>query len=281
MQRQHFEWNSPNGAIAGIYADAGPQTPLVIIANGHNGFYNYGMFPYIQQSLHGAGISSIAFNYSHSGIVGETDVFEDLERYGKNCRRLEKEDLLFALRQTRTAPFEKHSGTFILAHSMGGIATVFAAREAMEAAIPLSGLILLCSLSTLNVRPQAIMEEWQRNGVYYIRNNRTLQDLPQGTEYLHETLASEGAWNLEPIVRSLQLPILVAHSGLDESVPLKHGEALYSWAKDNHSATELFMVPNGSHTLNTKHPFAGTTEQLEAFLAHTLKWIRSLEKGRS
>lgn len=128
-------------------------------------------------------------------------------------------------------------------------------------------------LSTLNVRSQEVMENWQRNGVWLLRNNRTQQELPQGKEYLEETLASNGKWNLEPVVRSLTVPILVAHAENDESVPLWHGEALYSWCGRNHPATEWFVIPNGSHTLNTKHPFDGPTPQLETFLAHARQWI--------
>ena len=83
MERKAFQLSNQNGQINGIYRNAGTGTPLVVIANGHNGFYNYGMFPYIQQTLVKNGISSVAFNYTHSGIVGENDFFEDLEKYGK------------------------------------------------------------------------------------------------------------------------------------------------------------------------------------------------------
>ena len=144
----------------------------------------------------------------------------------------------------------------------------------MEKNIPLHGLILLCCLCTLNVRSAEVIENWKKNGVWLIRNNRTQQDLPQGKEYLEETLAAEGKWNLEPVIRNLELPILVAHSELDESVPLRHGETLFGWCKGRHPRTEFFLIPNGSHTLNTKHPFDGPTPQLETFLAQAKCWIK-------
>lgn len=270
-QRLRFE--SPNGPVDAVYSNAGAGSPLVVIANGHNGFFNYGMFPYIRQSFLDSGISSLGFNYSHSGIVGDSDRFEDLEKYGKNCRRLEKEDLLFVMQQTVKPGLFSHNGLFVLAHSMGGIAAVFAAHEAEETGISPDGLILLCCMSTLNVRSPEVMENWKRDGVWMLRNNRTQQDLPQGKEYLEETLASGGRWNLEPVARSLKLPVLVAHSGEDESVPLWHGETLYEWCEGNHPQTEFFGIPNGSHTLNTKHPFEGTSPQLETFLERAKKWI--------
>lgn len=276
MEREQLQFNTNNGTINGIYVNAGDQSQLVVIANGHNGFYNYGMFPYIQQALHQSGISSIAFNYTHSGIIDDSDVFEDLEKYRKNCRRLEKEDLLAVLKHTTALSFQHHSSVFVLAHSMGGIATVFAAKEAEENRIPLNGLILLNALSTLNVRSQEVLEAWKTNKVWLIHNNRTHQDLPQGEEYLEETLASAGSgkWNPEPIVRSLKLPILVAHAPADESVPIWHGEALFEWSKANNPTTTFFSIPNASHTLNTKHPFEGTNPQLELFLEEVVRWVK-------
>ena len=275
MERNPFQFDSSNGTINGIYRNAGNDSPLVVIANGHNGFYNYGMFPYIQQTLVENGISSVAFNYTHSGIVGENDFFEDLEKYGKNCRRLEKEDLLFVLQQVKNS-FPDHSSAFVLAHSMGGIATVFAAKEAAENGIKLDGAILLNCLSTLDVRSEEVMEKWKRDRVWLIRNNRTLQDLPQGEEYLEETIASRGAgsWNPEPVVRSLRIPLLVAHADTDESVPIWHGEKLVEWSTGNHPKTHFHSIKNGSHTLNTKHPFEGTNPILDGFLKTAIEWIR-------
>jgi hypothetical protein len=83
MERQNMRFENQNGTIDAAYINAGTGAPLVVIANGHNGFYNYGMFPYIQQSLAESGISSVGFNYTHSGIIGDADVFEDLEKYEK------------------------------------------------------------------------------------------------------------------------------------------------------------------------------------------------------
>lgn len=263
MQEQKHVFESKNGPLDARYNNAGAGTPLVIIANGHNGFFNYGMFPFVRQYLAENGISTIGFNYSHSGIVGESDVFDDLERYRKNCRRLEKEDLLTVLR-IASDEFSQHPKVFILAHSMGGIATVFAAKEAAEKNIPLHGAILLNCLSTLNVRSESVIENWKKNGVWLLRNNRTLQDLPQGEEYLQETLASagNGSWNPEPVVRSLRIPLLILHGNEDESVPVWHSEHLFAWSKDYHPDTRFELIPGATHTLNTKHPFEGATSQL-------------------
>lgn len=280
MKETPMIFHTPNGRIDARYMNAGNHTPLVIIANGHNGFFNYGMFPYIRQQLCACGISSLGFNYSHAGIIGESDVFEDLERYGRNCRRLEKEDLLYVLEEA--VKMTGHPRRFILAHSMGGIATVFAAAEAQQANCCPDGIILLCALSTLNVRSDEAMREWkENNGVRLLLNNRTKQLLPQGREYFQETLESVpgGKWDSEPVVRSLKMPVLIAHAADDESVPFHHGELLYEWCGKNNGLNRLVSIPGAGHTLNTRHPFDGPSSQLSDFLTILQEWVHTVNSA--
>ncbi|MEO6187379.1 MAG: hypothetical protein ABIO82_05615, partial [Ginsengibacter sp.] len=68
MRKISFEHR--NGMVEGLYASVGTKAPLVIIINGHNGFYNYGMFPEIQKRLQQNNIASYSFNFSHGGAIG-------------------------------------------------------------------------------------------------------------------------------------------------------------------------------------------------------------------
>jgi pimeloyl-ACP methyl ester carboxylesterase len=257
-----------NNSVEGKYADVGYSSPLVIIVNGHNGFYNYGMFPYIQQQLFDAGISSFSFNFSHGGVVGDSDIFEDLEGYEKNCIRLEVSDVLAALQHKA---FEKHPGYFLLAHSLGGVPAIFAGAGAEEI-LPLKGLILLNSVSTLNFWPPETIEEWKKTGVLYIKNNRTKQDLPMGKEFLQEILDSDAKWNVEKMMARLTLPILVIHGDADESVPISHGRSLYESGAGNNDIS-FITIEGASHTFNTKHPFEGPSQQLDKMLSAVISWI--------
>ena len=57
--KRKISFEFEHGNIDGIYLKSeAPSSPLVIITNGHNGFYNYGMFPYIQEKLLEQEISS-------------------------------------------------------------------------------------------------------------------------------------------------------------------------------------------------------------------------------
>src|SRR5215218_7085283 len=112
MKKEKVSFQHLQGNVEGIYIDAGSNSPLVIIINGHNGFYNYGMFPYIQQKLFENSISTYSFNFSHGGVIGDADVFEDLEKYERNCMRLETEDVLGVLHNL-SKEFKHHQKIFL------------------------------------------------------------------------------------------------------------------------------------------------------------------------
>jgi pimeloyl-ACP methyl ester carboxylesterase len=275
MKKQKLSFQHADGKIEGIYLDAGENSTLVIIVNGHNGFYNYGMFPYIQESFWGKGISSYSFNFSHGGIKGDGDYFEDLHSYEQNCMRLETEDVMSIFNEQHNL-IEKHSQIILLAHSLGGVPALFAAKKLISQNKRLNGIILVCTVKTLNFWPADMLNEWATAGVLFRKNNRTKQDLPQGFEFLQEIMASERDWNVEKVIRSLELPILIIVGSADESVPPEHGRSLYEWIKETNPTSSFKIVEGASHTFNTKHPFEGPTPQLEELLDLTTKWIKDL-----
>lgn len=275
METKHFQIESPNGTIRGNFVSCGVDSPIVLMACGHNGFYHFGMFPTIQQVFAEKGISSVAFNYTHCGISDDGDFFDDLERYKANCRRLEVEDLTFMVKQIEENElFHKPKQLFLFGHSMGGFSAMFASQSIQQAGIKLSGIILLNSLRTLDVRTPEIMEEWKANGVYFRPNMRTKQDLPQGPEFLAETLASDTTWNMQKVVEKLLIPCFVAHSVDDESVPFEHGRTIFSWVYKNNSQNAFLPIPNAGHTLNTTHPMKRDSEELQFFCGQVIDWMK-------
>jgi len=274
MEREKLIFQHINGMVEGIYINAGAGSPLVIIVNGHNGFYNYGMFPYIQQRLFKNAISSFSFNFSHGGVIGDADFFEDLEKYEKNCMRLETEDLLTVL-NNKDNKFKNHSKVFLFAHSLGGVPAIFGAKKAIEENIKINGIILVSTIKTLNFWPPEILNEWASAGVYYKKNNRTGQELPQGFEFLQEVLKSDKEWNVKQAIRLLSMPILIIHGANDEAVPVEHGEEIYGWIKNSNKHNRLVIIPNATHTFNTPHPFTKTSDELEVLINTITNWIQA------
>lgn len=276
MIKQKISFKHQNGTVDGIYLDSGSDSPLVIIINGHNGFYNYGMFPHIQEKLFKKGISTYSFNFSHGGVIGDSDYFEDLEKYEKNCMRFETEDLLCVLQNLNSNDFKNHSKIVLLAHSLGGVPTIFGAKKAQDKQIKIDGIILVSTIKTLNIWGKKMMDEWTLNKVSYLKNNRTKQELPQGFEFLQEVLNSETTWNIETEIKLLNKPILIIHGEKDEAVPVEHSETLFVWAKEKNPNSSLKIIPNATHTFNTKHPFEVTSPELEELIREISEWINKL-----
>lgn len=262
--------NTVNGLIYTAEALPDSFNQIVVICVGYNGFYNYGMFPTIQNELFKHGIASICFNYSHAGIGEDEDVFTDLDRYQKNCRRLEVEDTIEVYQNIKNRfPFKKYS---ILGHSMGAVVAVFTALKLKYSFKEDINLILLNGLSTLNNKSQEMLEDWKKQGIYLAFNPRTKQHLPLGEEYLAEVLDADNKWNVENALSNLNFNrTLVAHGTADEAVPMWHGVKNY---KALMCSNKLFIeLPDASHTLNTKHPEVRDSDQLQFFIQHLINWL--------
>jgi pimeloyl-ACP methyl ester carboxylesterase len=272
-----IDFDLQHGRVEGVYMTAGARAPLVVITNGHNGFYNYGMFPYIQETLHKQGISTYSYNFSHGGVTGNGDYFDDLERYEKNCMRLETADLLGVVAALQSAPINLAQGTplYLLSHSLGSVPTIFAARQVEDDGHQISGLILLAPVKTLDVWPAEMMRDWEKNGVYPMKNNRTNQELPQGSELLAETKQANDEWSVEQAMRDVHSRFLIIHGANDNDVPFEHSESITRWAREAGNEVQLNVVPNAGHTFNTKHPFQGPTPELEEMLRIVTSWIRT------
>ena len=190
-------------------------------------------------------------------LKGDADYFEDLISYEKNCMRLEVEDVMCVLHNLHSGKFENHAGLFLLAHSLGGVPLIFSAKKAQDENIVINGIILVSTVKQLNFWPREMVDEWKQNKVYYKKNNRTKQLLPQGEEFLNEVLQSDSKWNVENEIKKLQQPICILHGENDEAIPEEHGRSLFEWVHPFNKKSFLKIIPGATHTYNTKHPFEG------------------------
>ncbi len=121
-----------------------------------------------------------------------------------------------------------------------------------------------------------MIDEWKQNKVYYKKNNRTKQLLPQGEEFLNEVLESDSKWNVENEIKKLEQPICIVHGQNDEAVPEEHGSSQFEWVHTLNKKSVLKIIPGATHTYNTKHPFEGTTDQLEEMIKAVAGFIQSI-----
>ena len=123
---------------------------------------------------------------------------------------------------------------------------------------------MMAPIKTLDVFPKSMMDEWEKNGIYYMKNNRTGQALPQGPEFLSEIKASGVIWNVERVIKETRTRYLLVHGAEDKDVPLEHSETLKAWAEEEGHAVTLRVIEGAGHTFNTVHPFKCRTPELDA-----------------
>lgn len=272
MKQKKIAFEFSHGKIEGILKESSTNEYLVIITNGHDGFYNYGMFPYIQDKLCEHGINSFSYNFSHGGVIGDSDYFDDLDGYEKNSMKLETLDLVETTKELINT--YQNSKIILLTHSLGGVPTIFGASELIKNDINIIGVVLISTVKTLNVWPKDMIDKWKKDKVYYLKNNRTKQDLPLGYAFLQEILSFETTWNVENKIKEIDTNILIVHGENDEAVPTEHSKILYHWANSSNKKTQLEIIPDATHTYNTKHPFEKSSEQLDELINRIINWIK-------
>jgi len=279
MKKNKINFDLKHGTVEGSYVTVDKEdAPLVIITNGHNGFYNYGMFPYIQEQLYNHGISSFSYNFSHGGIQGDEDYFTELDKYEQNCMRLETADLAEIIKHLKGSEinFTDHTKLILLAHSMGSVPTIFAAKELLKQSYKIDGIVLLSCIKTLNRWPEYILEEWQEKSVYLQKNNRTKQELPQGKELLEEIKQADGKWSLRDALKEVKSNFLIVHGEKDEAVPVEDSMTLKEWVSQYGHTGELHIIPDATHTYNTRHPFEGPSKEVNMMLEVVSEWVNKL-----
>lgn len=264
---------APHGTVASIYHDAGENTPLVVFVPGFNGFYGHSLFPFARASLQERGVSSFAFNYSHGGIVGESDSFEDLMGYQKNNIALRIEDLVCVWQYLQMTLRARHPSIFLFGHSMG---CVVISQTMVKSLLDCTGVIYLNSVKSLRFFPDEMLAQWQQDGIFYQYNNRTKQHLPLGEAFLHDVLNCDTLYNHQDATAQIEKPLLIIYGDADESVQHTTSIELFGAVKKAHGANRMIAVSDGTHTLNTPHPFTHPSPQLLFTIDALVNWIEEV-----
>jgi pimeloyl-ACP methyl ester carboxylesterase len=234
------------------YDDQVSNQPVVIFVHGFKGFKDWGHFPMVGEELVKAGFAFVSFNFTHDGTtLDQPTEFADLEAFGNNNYNKE----LFDTEQIMQGVVDgtlfpgiglKRTQMFMLGHSRGGGISITKAAEN-----PLiKGLATWGSIADMK-RSQADLEEWRRDGVVFIPNSRTNQEMPMYYQFVEDYFAREERYDLRISCRKINVPGLFVHGTNDATVPLSDAENLAKWC----STGRALIIENGDHTFGGKHPF--------------------------
>ncbi len=235
---------------------------LVIFCHGFKGFKSWGFLDYLPEAFCAEGLAFLRFNFSHNGTtVQSQDAFADPKAFGRNTIGKELMDvqcILNELPKLSCADQLDLESIYLAGHSRGGgIALLSAARDRR-----IKKLALWNSVSDWNIfMSQFDRDRWKEDGLVYIRNSRTGEELPVGYDLYKDYDAHRAAYHLGDAAESLEIPFLLVHGTDDVNVRISASE--YFYKKVFHAI--FIKVEGGDHTFGIRHPWTPEQEAVPAF----------------
>ena len=253
--------------------------PLALFLHGYKGFKEWGIFARMDEAFAAAGYVLLKLNFSHNGgTAGQPIDFPDLQAFGQNTYTKELDDVYAVLDWVFDGGLDPAEvdleDVTLIGHSRGGgIATLTAAADSR-----VRRLVTWAALSTLDrpiFQPGPELDAWKVNGVTYVRNGRTLQDMPHFLSFYEDFQANRCRLDVEAAARSLAIPHTIIHGDGDEAVPVGHAEALHQWSRNS----TLHVLPGANHVFGGRHPW--NEAALPVDFQRVLDWtLRPAGSGR-
>lgn len=258
-----------------FYSEKTSNQPIIIFCHGYKGFKDWGAWNIMAKSIAEAGVCFVKFNFSHNGGTMEDPIdFPDLEAFGHNNYTKELDDLNDVINWVKHH-FKDHENIntnkiTLLGHSRGGGIVILKASEDNR----IDSLITLASVCDFAKRTATIgnLEEWKANGVKYVVNGRTKQQMPHYYQFYEDFKANEERLNIESAEKRLQVPHLVIHGDNDTSVKIDEAYALHKWNPDS----QLEIIEAADHVFNVRHPWEKETltPELNSVISYIIEFIK-------
>jgi pimeloyl-ACP methyl ester carboxylesterase len=225
---------------------------MIIFAHGYNGYKDWGAWNLMQDFFVEKGFGFVKFNFSHNGGTVDNPIdFNDLEAYGLNRFTYEIYDIQVIVEEIYRIvhqELELNIPIYLLGHSRGGGMAVLAGVNDDR----VNGIVSLAGISETKRRfpTGELLEAWEREGVRYLLNTRTHQNMPHYYSFYTDFLANEERLNIESAARNLTVPFLQIHGDMDESISIAEGQNMAIWTN-----TRVKIVKGAGHTFGAVQPW--------------------------
>ena len=253
-------------------AAGGENRPAVVICHGFKGFKDWGFFPKLADRLAHAGFSAVSFNFTGSGIGPDGESFSEPERFAHSTFSNDVHDIGLVCRQvldgelTSDLPAPTKVGLF--GHSRGGGMSVIYTAGVDH----ISAMVTWSAMGSVARWPDDIVNQWRQEGKLDVPNARTGDILPLYTDLLDDIEAhKQGKLDLLAAAGRIAVPWMILHGEADETVSVSEAKDLYEATGESQAV--LHVVPGASHTMGSRHPWAGPTPELDFAMGETVGWF--------
>lgn len=237
-----------------FYNETNQPKKVVVFCHGYKGFKDWGAWNLMAESFAKAGFFFIKFNFSHNGGTPEQPIdFPDLEAFGNNNYTKELDDLESVLDWISiNTDFENEINSTdisLIGHSRGGGIVLLKANEDPR----IKEVITLASVCDFGSRSSVTgdLENWKTEGVKYVVNGRTKQQMPHFYQFYEDFKANEERLHIQKAVEKIKVPQLIIHGDQDTSVSVDEAHKIHSW--NGNSILEI--IENADHVFNVCHPW--------------------------
>ncbi len=252
-----------------FYKETNTKKPVVIFCHGYKGYKDWGAWNLAAEEFMQQDLFFVKFNFSHNGGTAENPIdFSDLEAFGQNNFTLELDDLetvidwlIGNLDVENEADVENIT---LIGHSRGGGIVTLKAAENNK----ISKVISWAGVSDFGARfpkDEKILQYWEKEGVSYIENARTKQQMPHYFQFYTNFKENEERLTIKNAVTNLTIPHLIIQGALDEVVKPNEAESLHRW----NPKSELIVVEEMNHSLGCTQPW--TAAEMPVHLAEVVK----------
>ncbi|WP_055444201.1 alpha/beta hydrolase family protein [Lacinutrix himadriensis] len=258
-----------------FYKENNTKKPLVLFCHGYKGFKDWGAWDLVAQAYSEANLFFVKFNFSHNGGTVENPIdFPDLDAFAENNYTKELEDVdsmlnhLLSKENEFTEQIDTNNITLI-GHSRGGGISIIKASEDTR----ITKLITWASVSGFGKRTSTTgdLEQWKKEGVKYVLNGRTHQQMPHNYQFYLDYKANKNRLNIELATKKVSIPFLIIHAEGDPSVKFKEAENLHAW----NNKSELYSIENSNHVFDASHPYKNKKlpEALQQVVTKSISFI--------
>ncbi len=237
-----------------FFNNNGIKKPVILFCHGYKGFKDWGAWNLMAKAFADTGFYFIKFNFSHNGgTVKDPIDFPDLEAFGNNNYTKELDDLETVMDWIcNNSKFKNEadiSNMALIGHSRaGGIVTIKAEEDnRIKKVISLAGV---CDFGK-RTATTGDLKLWKKNGVKYVLNGRTKQQMPHYYQFYEDFINNENRLTIKRAVSNLKIPYLIIHGNNDTSVFVDEAKKLHQWNPD----AKLEIIDGANHVFGAKHPW--------------------------
>lgn len=202
--------------VSAAAEERGAPTPVVILAHGYKSPLSWGWFPELQERLARAGLASIAFLHSHSGLTRSGDHVTEEDVFARNTYTRELEDLALLRAWIDTRRVELDAARVgLYGYSRGGGMGVLHAAERGD----YGALALWAPMDRVLKFGSEALELWRTRGWTLATEYSTGRQLRLGPELLADAELNRERLDIPAAAARLRAPVLLVGAERDVAAP--------------------------------------------------------------